>query len=119
MTVAAKKRQSEPAEPDASQNMIVAIGFQREGATYRLHPTSAARMREAFPEAHPAPSVYVGYATRDEFEALHGPMWPQIVSILTRLDANKLKKKFGRLLLWDPATNRQWEHVDGELTDVT
>lgn len=119
MTAAEKKRQREPAEPDASQNIIVAIGFQNEGVTYRLHPTSATRIRDAFPEVRVAPSVYVGYTTRADFEALHGPMWPQIVILLTGLDGNKLHKRFQRLLLWDPATNRQWENVNGELRDVT
>ena len=118
MTAARKNQTSELVEPDVSQNIIVAVGFQSEGATYRLHPTSAARIRQAFPGARVAPSVYVGYTTRDEFEALHGPMWPQIVILLAGVDSDKLREKFQRLLLWDPATGRQWENVGGDLREV-
>lgn len=119
MTAAKKKRLGEFVEPDASQDIIVAVGFQTEGVTYRLHPTSADRIRQTFPGVRVAPSVYVGYTTRDEFEALHGPMWPQIVILLTGVDADKLQEKFPRLVLWDPASGRQWVNVNGDLREVT
>jgi hypothetical protein len=119
MTAAKKKRQSEFVEPDASQDIIVAVGFQTEGATYRLHPTSAARIRQTFPGVRVAPSVYVGYTTREEFESLHGPMWPQIVILLTGVDANTIQERFPRLLLWDPATGRRWVNVNGDLRELT
>ncbi len=55
----------------------------------------------------------------DEFETLHGPMWPQILALLTGVGADKLGERFRRLLLWDPATGRQWQHVGGDLQEVT
>lgn len=119
MTAAKKLRPSEFIEPDTSQDIVVAVGFQAEGATYRLHPASTVRIQQAFPGVRVAPSVYVGYATRDEFETLHGPMWPQILTLLTGVGVDKLGEKFRRLLLWDPATGRQWQHVGGDLQEVT
>jgi len=118
MTAAKKKQQSEFLEPDGSRDIIVAVGLQSEGATYRMHPTSAARVRKEFPDVHVAPTVYVGYTTKSDFEALHGPMWPQIVILLTGVDENKLLKKFQRLLLWDPATGSQWNSIDGTLKKI-
>lgn len=118
MTAVKKKRPDEFVEPDASRAVIVAVGFQGDGATYRLHPTSAMRVQKAFPGVRVAPSVYVGYASRDEFEALHGPMWPQIVILLTGVDVARLKERFEHITLWDPASGKQWENVDGALRDL-
>ena len=87
--------------------------------TTHRHPTSAARIRLAFPSVRVAPSVYVGYETRDEFEALHGPMWPQIVILLAGVSADKLREKFKRLLLWDPVSGSQWENINGDLQKIT
>lgn len=118
MTATKTRRLRELLEPDASQDLVVALGLQNDGATYRLHPTSTARIREVFPEVRVAPSVYVGYATRADFEALHGPIWPQIVILLTGLDEEKLKAKFHRLVLWDPVSGQQWENDKGVLRVV-
>lgn len=118
MTAARKRVLFQPPEPNASHNLVVVVGFQHEGVTYRLHPVSAARILETFPGVRVAPSVYVGYARRDEFESLHGPMWPQIVTLLTGVGQDRLSPIFSRLILWDPSSGRQWENVPGTLRVV-
>lgn len=119
MTAAKKKQPNDFVEPDVSQDIIVAVGFQSEGATYRLHPKSALRIQNAFPGVPVAPSVYVGYATKSEFEALHGPLWPQILVLLAGVSADKLREKFRHVLLWDPASGDRWESVGGDMRKVT
>jgi hypothetical protein len=81
--------------------LVVSIGRQWDGCTYRLHPLSKRRLKAAHPRIHPVPSLFVGYATRDEFEALHGPMWLQIAQMLTGLGEDKLRA-LGGLELHDP-----------------
>lgn len=119
MTAAKRKQSNDFVEPDVSQDIVVAVGFQSEGATYRLHPKSASRIQNEFPGVHVAPSVYVGYTTKNEFEALHGPLWPQIVVLLAGVSTDKLREKFRSVLLWDPATGGRWESVNGDLRKVS
>lgn len=81
------------------------IGRQTDGCTYALDPRSAAAVSKGYPGVHPAPSIYVGYATRADFETLHGPMWPQIASLLVGLPPEMIKRELN-VTLFDPRANQ-------------
>lgn len=94
--------------PDPAQDIIVSVGFQADGVTYRLHPKSAQRVASAFPGVLPAPSVFVGYTTQADFRSLHGPMWPHVLTILAGVGPDRLKT-LGRVVFWNTMTGETWE----------
>jgi hypothetical protein len=81
------------------------IGRQADGCTYALHPRSAAEITKRYPGVHPAPSIYVGYATRTDFESLHGPMWPQIAALLTGLGLQTMDRELA-VTIFDPRADK-------------
>lgn len=82
------------------------IGKQSDGCVYELHPLSRRDIRAKFPSVRAAPSVFIGYKTEAEFEALHGPMWMQVVQMLTGLGPSQIKK-LGGAKIYDPLTKRE------------
>jgi len=49
-------------------------------------------LQQRFPKAHLVPSVYVGYDTKEDFEAVHGPLWKQVVLMLTGISSTQLNQ---------------------------
>ena len=88
--------------------IIILAGLQADGTTYQLHPSSRNRVRERFPSATQAPSVFVGYETQADFESLHGPMWGQIAMMLTGLSLEKLEG-LGHVVVRVATTGREFE----------
>ncbi len=86
--------------------LIILVGLQADGATYALEPRSRQRIQEAFPGVPVAPSVFVGYKTREEFEALHGPMWRQIVILLTGVTLERLRETLGEVIVRVPGQSQ-------------
>lgn len=86
----------------ASPPLVILVGLQSSGATYALEPLSRRRIQEAFPGVSVAPSVFVGYKTREDFESLHGPMWGQIVSLLTGVSVDRLREALGEVIVRVP-----------------
>lgn len=85
--------------------IIVEVGKQLDGYTFRLSPRTRTRLERELPNLPPATSLFVGFDTQGDFEKIHGPMWQQIVSILTGLSEDRLKKLGGYDFV-DPLTNR-------------
>jgi hypothetical protein len=98
--------------PDPSRDLVINVGVQTDGVTYRLHPKSAQRLRAAFPGVHAAPSVFVGHATHADFRAVHGPVWPQVLMILGGVSIDRLAT-LGRLVFWNTTTGEAWEAAYG------
>jgi hypothetical protein len=82
------------------------IGKQSDGCVYELHPHSQRDLREKFPMLRAAPSVFIGYKTREEFETLQGPMWLQVAQMLTGLGRSQIKK-LGGAQIYDPVAKRE------------
>jgi hypothetical protein len=83
----------------------VLIGRQGDGCAYELHPESKARIAKAFPLVKQAPSVFLGYETKAEFEAAHGPHWKQVAIMLSGLTWSQLRK-LGGVEIYDPTDHR-------------
>lgn len=101
---AAQKTTQAFREPDTLTSVVVTVAFEHDGVTYSLHPRSAARVREAFPDVPSAPTVYVGNATKGDFEQVHGPLWPQVLMLLTGVSLERLRS-IGRVIFWSPQTD--------------
>ena len=90
--------------------LVIQIGRQRDGCTYQLHPSSRARLRKEFPDVRPVPSVFIGYDTKSDFEALHGPLWKQIATMLTGLSWERIET-LGGIQIYDPVQETEVEQV--------
>ncbi len=86
--------------------ILIYIGKQGDGCVYELHPRSRRDLKDKYPDVRPAPSVFIGYNTRDEFESLHGPMWPQVAQMLTGLVPSQIRK-LGGARIYDPVAERE------------
>lgn len=88
--------------------LVIYVGRQATGCTYQMGPISRRRIREAFPDARIAPSVFVGYETKQDFEKAHGPIWDQLAIILTGLTREQIDK-LGGIRIYDPVAESKWE----------
>jgi hypothetical protein len=87
--------------------LVIYVGRQATGCAYELGPLSRRRIKESFPQAKSAPSVFVGYDTKKDFERVHGPIWEQVAAILTGLSADQISK-LGGLRIYDPVDESKW-----------
>ena len=95
-----------PLQPVVPRPKIrIDVGTQAEGSTYALGPTAVAAIEQAFKGVRPARSIYVGYGTRHAFEEAHGPMWDQIIILLTGLALERLTNQFD-VIIYDPASEQ-------------
>lgn len=79
--------------PSNDSPIVILAGEQADGTTYRLHPASLREIRAQFPNARISPSVFVGRATQESFEEVHGSIWKQIALILIGIPINILNRK--------------------------
>lgn len=86
------------------------INPERDGCYYELEPLSRRRVREVLPDGRVAPMVWIGYKTRQDFEAIHGPMWQQIATALTGLPWERIVE-MGGIELYDVNTHTQFKHL--------
>jgi hypothetical protein len=54
-----------------------------EGTEFRLEPASQERILMHFPNAHPAGKVTFPVQVRADYEIQHGPVWDQVIKVLT------------------------------------
>jgi len=85
--------------------LIFNIGRQPDGCVYQLNPKSRVEIKKRFPTARAVPSVFVGYDREADFEALHGPMWRQIATMLTGLTWEQIEE-MGGMSLYDPMASQ-------------
>lgn len=89
--------------PDPSKQLVIVAGEQADGVTYQLHPVSRARVHANFLGASTARSLFVGTDTQADYTDIHGPMWEQIVVLLTGLSVDRLVK-LGEIVVFFPTT---------------
>ena len=73
----------------------------RDGITFRLHPSSLERVMRHFPRSRPAPDVYWATQTQQDYERQHGPIWGQVVTLLTGLAEEQLDQ-LGGYRIYEP-----------------
>ena len=75
------------------QPLVIYVGSNWEGFTFRLDPKSLRELRESGRTGPDAlPTVSIGYDTRVNFEQIHDPIYEHIAELLTGLTSEKLKK---------------------------
>jgi hypothetical protein len=82
--------------------IIVDVGRQMDGATFRLSPQTRARLTAQKMGSPLATSLFVTFPIREAFERHHGPMWNQIVMLLTGLSEDQIEA-LGGFRFVDPA----------------
>jgi len=93
-----EKRESEENESVA---IVINVGKQSDGCVYELHPLSRRDIRQKYPSVRAAPSVFIGYGTKSEFEELHRSMWKQVAMMLTGLTPRQIES-LGGAQIYDP-----------------
>lgn len=71
--------------------IVIAVNRQLDGVTYRLDPKSRVELINAkLSDTIPASSLFVSYSDKDGIEASFGPMWRNVMELLTGLGADHL-----------------------------
>ncbi|MFY9820235.1 MAG: hypothetical protein WAM82_02565 [Thermoanaerobaculia bacterium] len=71
--------------------IVIEVGKQMNGATFRLSPKTEAMLASRIPNWSPASSIFVSFDTQWDFDRLHGPMWTQIAMLLTGLSEEQIQ----------------------------
>ena len=75
--------------------IVVEVGKQMDGATFRLSPKTRAFLSSRVPSPPPASSIFVSYETATDFKHYHGPLWKHVAMILTGLSESELQELGG------------------------
>ena len=75
--------------------IIIDVGRQMDGATFRLSPQASARLAARKLGNPLASSLFVTFTTQEAFERKHGSMWTQIAMLLTGLTADQIEEEGG------------------------
>ncbi|MFI5364729.1 MAG: hypothetical protein ACHQ4J_03820 [Candidatus Binatia bacterium] len=86
--------------------IIINVGHQLDGYTFRLHPKSKAEVEASFPKRERASSVFVSYETHHAFAEMHGPIENHIVPVLTGLTAGEVQS-VGGFAVVDPVNGKE------------
>jgi hypothetical protein len=75
--------------------LVVIMRRHSLGADFTLHPHSRALLQRRFPQARAVSSVSIETSALHDFEQQHGPIWEQIVQVLTGLTPPQLAQLGG------------------------
>jgi hypothetical protein len=107
MKAPAKKRRHPRRQTKGPLIMRVHLGAN--GSTYSLDVLSEDWVKRRFPEARGLPLVFFGWEKEEEFERLHGPLWPLAATLLTGLTMEQIGQ-MGGIRLENPRKNTViWE----------
>ena len=90
--------------------LVVSVGRQGDGYAFELEPRSRARVREQAAQLAPAGQVFISFDTKADFESAHGPMWKQVVLMLTGMREQDLRELGGARFV-DPVAGTQLAEV--------
>ena len=86
--------------------IIIDVGRQLDGYTFRLHPRSKAELQKKFPGRHLLTSIYTSYERRYDFESIHGSALPHVAMVLTSLSEDQLEE-LGGVVFVDPVSEEE------------
>ena len=84
--------------------LLVNVGKQMQGYTFRLQPRSRRWIVDKFPYAPRVASVFISVDTKKDFSTVHPNIMTQVFTLLTGLDQEELKTLDG-LAVFDARTN--------------
>jgi hypothetical protein len=82
--------------------IVIEVGQEMDGATFRLSPKTRVLLSSRFKDIRPPTSVFVSNETALDFERFYGPLREELVTILTGLRESDLQK-VGGVEFVDPA----------------
>jgi len=72
--------------------IVVAVGDQGNGATFQLTPETRRMLESRLPGWSRGPSaVFLAAERRWDFKLMRGPMWAQVVMLLTGLTEDQVR----------------------------
>ena len=74
------------------ERITVWVGKDWDGFTFRLRPQTRVMLRSRFPDAEMIPQMSISFATRSNYEAIHGPMYRHVLEMLTGLTSEEIDK---------------------------
>ncbi len=86
--------------------IIIDVGRQRDGYTFRLHPRSKAELQKKFPGRHLLTSIFTSYERNCNFESIHGSVLPHVAMVLTGFSENQLEE-LGGVVFLDPVSGEE------------
>jgi len=89
----------------ATPKIIVDVGKQMDGATFRLNPKTHAFLSSRFENLRPPSSVFVSNETAADFKRYYGPLGKELVVLLTGLSEDKIEE-LGGFKFVDPVGGR-------------
>jgi len=89
--------------------IVIDVGKQLEGYTFRLNPLTQQWLQEKYPKTDPVSSVYISFNSRDKMENLQSLMWPQILTLLTGLSETDKVDQFSVV---NPVTGQEIYNSD-------
>ena len=72
------------------ERITVWVGKDWDGFTFRLRPKSREMLRSRFPAASMLPQISISFDTKSGFEAIHGPIYRQVLELLTGLSKEEI-----------------------------
>jgi hypothetical protein len=89
--------------------LVINLGIQHDGALYALDSWTQRRLKNAYPDAAPLRSLFLGHDKVAEFEKLNPPRWEQMVLMLTGLNIEQIAA-LGGARIWSHDEERViWE----------
>jgi hypothetical protein len=99
------KSKGHPFRGEDVAKIVIEVGEQMDGATFRLSPKTRMFLSSRFKNLRPPTSVFVSNETASNFERYYGPLRGQLVLILTGLRESDLQE-VGEVEFVDPADGK-------------
>ncbi len=90
------------------EHLIIDVGKQLDGFTFRLNPLTEIKLKEKFPDTQPVSSVFVSYDTYEEkdFGMLTESVWKHVAMMLTGFSDSQFEESGGFVFV-DPFNNKE------------
>ena len=86
--------------------LLINVGKQFEGYTFRLQPKSRLWLGQQFPDVPRVGTVFISADTKQDITYIHDQILFQVFTLLTGLSKEQLKK-LGGLAVFNPQTNKE------------
>lgn len=85
----------------------ISVNKQMDGYTFSITPSIRQRIKDWFPNSHPANNIFVAYDTKSDFEVYYGKLETYIYPALLGVDnQNELRKKVNEIQFIDTQTGK-------------
>ncbi len=87
--------------------IIINVGQQLDGDTFRLHPRSKAELLKRFPgRSLPTTSIFTSYETKYNLESMYGSVLRHVAMVLTGFSEDQLEE-LGGFVVTDPVSGEK------------